>query len=240
MKLSNMIRKPSLQKLNKIAESRFGVNIDYNSITLPKAQAMRSKIYETVTSIRNSSAVHTAEKNPKYLEMLVVYEGLSRWIDAYKEQQTRRKLKEGELGQAEAILAAKDMVDTVQDMIEKVGKMQNEQLPALIDSIRDQIGSAQADAFKNSVGMALTTLSQQLGQGRESLDSGARALTGEQDAAMPMPGGPVPGGEMGDVPADPALDDGGMDDLGAEAPPDEFGGADAAAGGTEELGRERR
>ena len=240
MKLSNMIRKPSLQKLNKVTESRFGFQIDYDAITLPKATAMRSKIYETVNNIRKSSAIHTAERDPKYLEMLIVYEGLSRWIDAYKEQQTRRKLKEGELGQAEAILAAKDVVDTVQDMIEKVGKMQNEQLPALIDSVRDQIGSAQADAFKNTVGLALTTLSQQLGQGREALDGGARALTGEQGDAMAMPD-PMAGGMGGEEPdLDPSLDDGSMDDLGAEAPPDEFGASDAAAGGPEELGRDRR
>jgi len=233
MKLSNMIRKPSLAKMNKITESRFGFSIDYDAITLPKAQAMRSKIYETVSKIRNSSAVHTAEKNPEYLEMLIVYEGLSRWIDGYRDQQQRRKLKEGELGQAEAMLAAKDMVDTAQDFIEKVGKMQNEQLPALIDSIRDQIGSAQAEAFKSSVGMALSTLSQQLGQAREALDASSRALTGEEAPPMAMPdpnAGAGPDMGMG------AGMDGGMSD----EEPDEFGGADAAAGGTADLGREMR
>jgi hypothetical protein len=235
MKLSNMIRQPSLQKMNKVTESRFGFKIDYNAITLPKAQQMRSKIYETVSNIRKSSAIHTAEKNPQYLEMLIVYEGLSRWIDAYKGQQARRKLKEGELGQAEAILAAKDMVDTCQDFIEKVGKMQNEQLPALIDSVRDQIGAAQADAFKNTAGMALTTLSQQLGQAREALDGASRALTGEPQVDMAMPGA-MPGGEE----PMPGMDDGSMDDLGADMAADDFGAADAAAGGPEDLGRERR
>ena len=233
MKLSNMIRKPSLAKMNKITESRFGFSIDYDAITLPKAQAIRSKIYETVSKIRNSSAVHTAEKNPEYLEMLIVYEGLSRWIDGYRDQQQRRKLKEGELGQAEAMLAAKDMVDTTQDFIEKVGKMQNEQLPALIDSIRDQIGSAQAEAFKSSVGMALSTLSQQLGQAREALDASSRALTGEEAPPMAMP----------DPNAGAGLDmgmDAGMDGGMSDEEPDEFGGADAAAGGTADLGREMR
>lgn len=235
-----MNNKPSIKKLSQVTESRFGFKLDYESITLPKAQAMRNKIMETVNSIRKSSAIHTAEKNPQYLEMLIVYEGLSRWIDAYNDQQQRRKLKEGELGQAEAILAAKDMVDTVQDMIEKVGKMQNEQLPALIDSIRDQIGAAQADGFKGSVGQVLTSLSATLGQTREQLDNAARALTGEgATAPMGMPGqDPAMGGMPGQDPA--AL--GGEPDM--EAPPDEMGdgfdGADAAAGGPEQLGRERR
>ena len=228
-----MIRKPSLAKMNKITESRFGFSIDYDAITLPKAQAIRSKIYETVSKIRNSSAVHTAEKNPEYLEMLIVYEGLSRWIDGYRDQQQRRKLKEGELGQAEAMLAAKDMVDTAQDFIEKVGKMQNEQLPALIDSIRDQIGSAQAEAFKSSVGMALSTLSQQLGQAREALEASSRALTGEEAPPMAMPDPNAGAGP--DMGMDAGMD-GGMSD----EEPDEFGGADAAAGGTADLGREMR
>jgi len=237
MKLSDMTQKPSLKKLNKVTESRFGFKLDYEAITLPKAEFMRAKIMETVSKVRRSSAIHTAERDPKYLEMLIVYEGLSRWIDAYKTQQ----LTEGELGTAEAILAAKDMVDTAQDMIEKVGKMQNEQLPALLDSIRDQIGSEQADAFKNTVGGVLANLSQQLNQAREQLDNGTRALTGEGAApdAMGMAGGeaPVPGmdtGMGGDMPgAEPGMEEPPME-------PDEFGGVDAAAGGPEELGRERR
>jgi len=230
MKLTDMPTKPSLKKLNKVIESRFGFSIDYDSLTYAKAEAMRGKIMETVSNIRRSSAIHTAEQDPKYLEMLIVYEGLSRFIDAHDQMQPRRKLKEGELGQAEAILAAKDMVDTVQDMIEKVGKMQNEQLPALVDSIRDQIGAAQADTFKNSVGQTLGSLSQQLGQAREGLDSSARALTGEETAAAMSV--PVGGADLGDegIPAE----------LGAEEMPDTFGSTGAAAGGAEEVGRGRR
>ena len=239
-----MTNKPSLKKLNKVTESRFGFAIDYNAITYPRAEKMRNKIMETVNAIRKSSAIHTAERDPKYLEMLIVYEGLSRWIDAYKAQEPmrRRKLKEGEIGQAEAILAAKDMVDTAQDMIEKVGKMQNEQLPALIDSIRDQIGAEQADGFKGSVGQVLTALAATLNQTREQLDGAARALTGES-AAQPMgmagdmgAGAPPDAGAMG------GEEDVAMPSFGSngEEETDEFGASDAAAGGPEELGRERR
>lgn len=229
-------QKTSLKTFNKVIESRFGFQLNYKSITLPKAEAMRNKIMETVNNIRRSSAIHTAEQNPQYLEMLIVYEGLSRWVDAYKDQQKRRKLKEGELGQAEAILAAKDMVDSVQDMIEKIGKMQNEQLPALIDSVRDQIGAAQADTFKNSVGQALATVSTQLGQTREQLDNSARGLTGETPPeAMDMGATAgtegLPAGGIGDSDLD-------MDEFDSESPPDEFGAT--SAGGAEELGRERR
>lgn len=239
--MTDLSSKPTMKQLNKVTESQFGFSIDYDNLTYNKAKAMSSKIMETVNSIRKSSAIHTAEKNPQYLQMLVVYEGLQRFMDAtlVESKIQKRKLKEGELGTAEAILAAKDMVDSAQDMIEKVGKMQNEQLPALIDSIRDQIGSEQADAFKNQVGQVLSTLSQQLGQTREQLDSAARGLTGEGAAPTDM----AMGGMAGGAPVAPGM---GVPDMGAEPdmgmPPegDGFDATDAAAGGAESLGRERR
>jgi uncharacterized protein YycO len=64
------------------------------------------------------------------MELLTVQEGINAWLE-----QNRTQLNEGEVGNAEVLLAAKDMVDSVQDAIEKVGKMQNEQLPQLLDSV---------------------------------------------------------------------------------------------------------
>lgn len=148
-----------------------------------------------------------------------------------------RKLMEGELGKSEVILAAKDMVDTLQDMIEDISRMVNEELPPLVDSIRDQVGSQQADSFSAAANQALTTLLDSVKSTRESLDAGARQLAGDQVGA-PMD---MPGGDAGAAPAAP-----GAGDMGAEMPAfdadetDGFGGADAAAGGADALGREER
>jgi hypothetical protein len=164
------------------------------------------------------------------MELLTVRESLSAWL-----QETRRQLNEGEVGNAEVLLAAKDMVDSVQDTIEKVGKMQNEQLPQLLDSIRDQIGSEQADAFKNAVGVTLDQLMQNLQAAREGVDSGVRVLSGEQvDNPMAMPGDEM-GAPVDDLGAEPAP----MSDLDQEES-DGFAATDAAVGGTETLGRELR
>lgn len=221
MKLTDISRKPSYKRLNKLSESRFGISIDYDSLTYKKAEKLSKQIFETVTKIRHSGAVHTAERNPKYLEMLVVYEGLQSWMDDHRS----RFLTEDEVGQAETILAAKSLVDTVQDMIQKAGKMQNEELPALIDSIRDQIGDDRAEQFRTSVGTAVGELVAFLTQSREKLDNGVRGLTGES--------------------VDQAMDTGLDDDFDDDTPDlddegDGFDATDAAAGGSNPLGRERR
>jgi hypothetical protein len=165
------------------------------------------------------------------MELLTVKEGLTAWLD-----ERRQQLVEGEVGNAEVLLAAKDMVDSVQDAIEKVGKMQNEQLPQLLDSIRDQIGSEQAEAFKNAVGTTLDTLMQNLQSAREGVDNGVRVLSGEQvDNPMAMPGdqGADLGGGDAELPPAPGSD---LD----QDETDGFGATDAAVGGAEELGRELR
>jgi hypothetical protein len=229
MKLSEMAM-TSAKKINKVMESRFGFALDFSRLTVEKAERLSETISQNLTKIRHSTDFHTAERNPRYMELLTVRESLSAWL-----QENRRQLTEGEVSNAEVLLAAKDMVDSVQDAIEKVGKMQNEQLPQLLDSIRDQIGSEQADGFKNAVGETLATLMTNLQQAREGVDTGVRILSGEQvDNPMAMPGDEIasPAGDLG-MPAAP------MSDLDAEET-DGFAATDAAVGGSEELGRERR
>ena len=227
MKLAEMQTKSS-RKINKLMESRFGFAINFSNLTVEKAERLSETITANLDKIRHSVDLHTAERNPRYMELLTVKEGLSTWLEEHRQQ-----LVEGEVGNAEVLLAAKNMVDSIQDAIEKVGKMQNEQLPELLDSIRDQVGSEQAEGFKNAVGTTLETLMQNLQTAREGVDGGVRILTGEQvDNPMAMPGDDLSGGDTS-LPPPPGSD---LD----QDETDGFGATDAAVGGAEELGRELR
>jgi len=225
MRLTEMSVKPSAKKINKVMESRFGIKIDYDNLDFIKAYKLAHGLTESLEQIKRSHGIHIAEKNPKYMELLMVREGLHSWMVENKQQ----LITESEMGKSQAILDAKDMVDSIQDMLEEVSKMQNEQMPALMDTIRDQIGMEQADAFKTSVEPLLANMSQQLSSARSTADTAARALAGEQ-VAQPMGMQPdlVPG-QLSGVGA-------GMD---GTAIPDDFAATDAAAG-PDEIGREKR
>jgi molybdopterin converting factor small subunit len=230
MRLSEMNNRTNVKKINKVMESRFGFRIDYDNLTFPKAYELARGLTEGLETIKRSHGVHTAEKNPRYMEMYMVRESLHRWM-VENEQQL---ITESEMAEAEAILAAKDMVDSIQDMLEKVSKMQNEQLPALLDTIRDQIGTDKAESFKSTVGPLLSELAASLQQGRESADAAARALTGEaMDQPMDLAAPPADAGMGAGMPPAPETD---LDSDEGDA----FAATDAAAGGEDELGRERR
>ena len=234
MRLSEMRTEVTPQKINKVMESRFGFTIDYDNLTYAKAQRLSKALGENITQIKKSFGAHTAEKNGKYMELMLVKEGLDKWMGS------EQGLFESEMGRSEAVLAAKDIVDSIQDMLEKISKVQNEQVPALIDTIRDQIGSDQAEAFKGSISPTLTDLYTALSTARETSDTAVRVLSGEQiaDTGMDMGGQPAMGGapEGSDLGAPESDFD---SDLGAP-PEDGFDATDAAVGGEEELGRERR
>ena len=234
MRLQEMNKQATSKKLNKVVESRFGYAINFDKLTFKKAYRIAQGLTESIDSIKRTYGAKAVEKNSTYMEMIMVRESLHRWM---AENRTRF-LMESELAKSEAILASKDIVDSIQDMLETISKMQSEQMPALIDSIRDQISSEQAEAYKGAITPILTELMTQLTTARESADTASRTLAGEQPAAAPMDMGMggAPGGDLG------------AGGLPGQLPPeqsdldmgDEFGATDAAAGGTEELGRERR
>ena len=226
MRLTEMGVKPTSKKINKVMERRFGVTIDYDNLNVPKAYVLARELTESLDQIKRSHGIHVAETNSKYMQLLMVREGLHRWMVENKQQ----LIMESEMGKSQAILAAKDMVDSIQDMLEEVSKMQNEQMPALLDTIRDQIGMEQADAFKGAVEPLLANMVQQLSSARSTADDAARQLAGEQ-VAQPMGMGMAPPAGAPGMPAP----DGTESDLDT----DEFAATDAAAG-PNVVGREKR
>lgn len=225
MRLTEMNTKPSATKINKVMESRFGNKIDFANLDFGKAYNLANALTESLDKIKNSHGIHKAEQNPKYMQFLLVREGIHNWMIENKDQ----LIQESEMGRSQAILAAKDMVDSVQDMLEDVSEMANEQMPALLDTIRDQIGMTEAENFKGSVGGILETLQAAISSSREQMDMAARALAGEQtdqpmDMAVDAQAGMAPPVEAGEVDVEVG---------------DEFDATDAAAG-PDEIGRAKR
>ena len=145
-----------------------------------------------------------------------------------------RNLREGEIQQASAIVTAKTMVDRVGRWIEELSGMENDTLLQLGDSIRDEMGQEQAKAFISTVAPAIQSALENLKTARETLASGVRTLTGEEQAAGMLGAETPPAGEeLGAVEPD-AMNPG--EELGG----DEFAAAEPAAGGAEEAGREMR
>ena len=144
-------------------------------------------------------------------------------------------LQEDEEGKAKAITAAGDMVNDYTSWMQRVGQYQTKTMIELADAIKADFGAAEAEAFKQAVGPALSATLEVLTQQREAVSNAVAVLAGEATPDMGM--GMEPGMDAGMPPAEPGMDMAAPDEM--NPPADEFGASDAAAGaGT--TGREMR
>jgi len=135
-------------------------------------------------------------------------------------------LRENEEEKAKSITAAGDIVNDFTSWMQRVGQYQTKSMIELADKIRGDFGPAEAEAFKQAVGPALSQTLEMLTQQRETISNAVAALAGEQMPTEPMG-------------MEPGLD-ASAPDMMNEPGSDEFAAADAAAGGPEAAGREMR
>lgn len=146
----------------------------------------------------------------------------------------RRSLKESELQSAQVVLAAQDMIDRIQKMLEEISEMQFKDLPALTDSIKNDMGVDQATQFQSAASAALTQLLTSVQQGKTQMEGAQGTLTGQ----API----VPGQDdaAAGMDADDELNVDAELDVDADMPPRDSEDEDEVAAGAAGLGRERR
>lgn len=149
-----------------------------------------------------------------------------------------RFLLETQVSQAEVMMAAKGFAQELQEMIEKIGRLQNEDLPPVTDQMRETYGTDSSSSFQTQIYGALQGVMDALYTAKGQVDDSVTnmALTGRVDAETDMDkdvdlGTDEFDAEVADTGADTELDlDNIANDLSRE---DEFGAADSE----EPLGR---
>jgi hypothetical protein len=240
MNIREFTKPVTAKKLNETLASKFGSKINIDAFTTEQLMDARNKIRTKVFNVETTESFDSVQKeeyskNKLFLDVLnaAISEREDHIVDQIDE--AVQEVKEGAEDAAEIVMAAKDMVDRVTGWMEDTAEMQTESMLELADAIRDEMGSEQSEAFVNAVKPALESLYATMETTRDSLTGGVSMLTGEGETPDMM-GAEEP---AADAEMEPTTD---MD---IEAPADdmagdEFGAADAAAGGDEEAGREKR
>jgi hypothetical protein len=300
MKLQELSATKPSKQIAKVFESYFGSRIPFNQLTSKQAAVMLEKVQGVLREHRSTVARHHSEKNPKYLQLVMMEQALvgrlkeamapvagtsgtgavggaapttpqatvtaavaggkpavagavakdPKLAAALKkssagqsltpeeqklvagaammqaESRLRRfmaRLNESEVQQAQVVLAAQDMVDKMQGMLEDVSELQFKELPALVDSIKNQVGVDQASQFNADATAALTGLLQNIQGAKQQLDAALGVVTGQ------APSGAAAAGAMGaDIAAGAADMNAAAGDMAAAGAAGADMGADAA------------
>lgn len=141
--------------------------------------------------------------------------------------------EEVNMDEAEVVMATQGMADDIQDVVEKVGRMANEDVVAIADKIRNERGADAAQQFTDTMTQALTSYMEAGRSAKQTIDQvitglGSGDMAGVMGTGMDPQAGDDLGGELDDL-AGGALGD---DDLEMDD------NVDAASGPVDEpLGR---
>ncbi len=108
--------------------------------------------------------------------------------------------EEVDVEQAEVVMAVRALADDVQDQIERIGRMMNEDVPAIADKMRGEMGAQAAQSFTDSVNGLLASHLEATKNVKAGLDQAIGSVTGEEVA-----GGLGDTGELGGGLEEPAM-----------------------------------
>lgn len=108
--------------------------------------------------------------------------------------------EEVDVEQAEVVMAVRALADDVQDQIERIGRMMNEDVPAIADKMRGEMGAQAAQSFADSVNQLLSAHLEATKGVKSGLDQSVSAITGEE-----MVGGPGDTGDLGEPAPQPDM-----------------------------------
>ena len=145
-----------------------------------------------------------------------------------------KKLLESEIEKAEIVLGVKSITDDLQNMAEKISKMQIEDIAALTERLKAEFGVETGDQFQAEVGQFLGTALTAIQSSKSSIDNKALALSGDVEGGMAKSAAPI-GTSL-------AAPDEASDELpGGTEGEDMFGGHESNSGDEEEpLGRVKK
>lgn len=194
---------------SKALEEQYKVNFDVSNMDMISTKSMLKKVRTLAMEAKQSSDFYKSTPSQAYMKLVFMEQAL---VTHYNELASRPRpqivVENEKIEESQVYLAAQDMVDSVNKMLEDVGEMQVKELPALVDSIESEIGVNESQTFQEQVGAQLDTLSAALKEAQGALKAAVGQLTGvgggfdagpEMGTELPPAGGEE---EMTDVSVD--------------------------------------
>ena len=222
--------KHNVEKLNRVLADTFNHEIDLSEMSTNALKRMLSATTAKIETIKESDLTYW--ENPQYNKLGLIQHQLKTYINEVaptrkdgKRMKTRESVvMEDELDTAEVLLAANELVDELQGMVEDVAEMQVQKLMPIVDAMKEQISFEIAEQYNSSADAALAALLDQMKAAKEAMENATLAAQGKQPNMT--------------APTDMGADDAEMDmdvdvDMG-----DDFEADPAAAGDDNPVGRE--
>jgi hypothetical protein len=151
-------------------------------------------------------------------------------FDSIIDELLNEELEGTSVEEAEVVMAVRALADDIQDHVERLGRMVNEDIPAIADQMIHEFGADKAAQFKEEAETVLSAALDNTKQAKDGVNQLVGGITGQEMS--------LGGNEMGNI-EDPIGADSPIDDMDMDMPEPEMDINEPAAAGPEEepLGR---
>lgn len=177
MKLTDFENKPTAVVAKALKEN-YNMPFEVEKLNRIATQNMLKKVRALISETKSSADFYSSQNNPTYLKLMFMEQALENHYSTLNTYSPKIVVENEEVEKSQVVLAAQDMVDTVQKMVEQVSDMLVKELPALVDSVQSEIGVNESTAFNSQATEALTTLQTALTSTKSGLQNALNGITG--------------------------------------------------------------
>ena len=178
MKLTDLSKKANTGE--KMLRETYDIPFNTEKLNISSTTKMLRKVRNLISETKQSVDYYRNQTNPAYMKLVFMEQAL---VQHYKELTNTVKprivIENEEVEKSQVVLAAQDLVDSVQKMIEETSDMLVKELPALVDSVQSEIGANESEQFNSQVSEALSQLQAQLTQAQSLLKNAVNIVTGQ-------------------------------------------------------------
>jgi len=181
MKLIELNSKPG-EAAKQALREQFNFNLSVDKLGLYDTRHMLSRVRTLINETKTSNARYDSEQNPAYLKLIFLEQALVSHYSDLKSLPThnaRIVVENEEVQKSQVVLAAQEMVDTIQKMVEQVSDMLVKELPAVKSGVDSEFGTSEGEQFNSAVSEALSSLQAALTQSKVGVEGALSSMTGQ-------------------------------------------------------------
>jgi hypothetical protein len=203
MKLTEFDNK-KISTASRALNEHYSLPFNTKRMTVTETRSMLSKVRGLINETKSSTEFYQSQTSPSYMKLVFMEQALADHFNYLQSlPKTRIVVENEEVEKSQVVLAAQDMVDQVQKMVEEVSDMLVKELPALTSGVQSEIGVNESESFNQQVTEALTALQAALTQSKGTLQSALNGITGQGGDMMGgSPADNAFGDDSGDMSAD--------------------------------------
>jgi len=189
MKLTEFNNHPYLVAKKALKEN-FDSSLDFEKLSIEDTSRMLKKVKKLIGETKSSHEIHSSEQNPAYLKLIFMEQALGQHyseLRAAPKYNARIVLENEEVEKSQVVLAAQDMIDTIQKMVEQISDMLVKELPAVVDGVNSEIGTVEGEQFNGKVSEALASLQAALVESKTGLQGALGIITGQASTDFGAP-----------------------------------------------------